>query len=44
MGLVSLFSFLEEEFSIQISDADLIEENFESVHAISNFVAQRMEE
>ena len=41
MGLISLFSFLEEEFNIQITDADLVEENFESVGAISNFVSQR---
>ncbi len=42
MGLVSLFSFMEEEFKIQITDADLVEENFESVNAISNFVSQRL--
>ena len=41
MGLVSLFSFLEEEFNIQITDADLVEENFESVKAITQFVLQR---
>ncbi len=41
MGLVSLFSFLEEEFGIQITDADLVEENFESVKAITHFVSQR---
>lgn len=41
MGLISLFSFLEEEFNIQITDADLVEENFESVKAITQFVLQR---
>jgi len=41
MGLISLFSFLEEEFNIQITDADLVEENFESVKAITEFVLQR---
>jgi len=41
MGLISLFTFLEQEFNIQITDADLVEENFESVHAITNFVLQR---
>ena len=41
MGLISLFSFLEEKFNIQITDADLIEENFESVKAITEFVLQR---
>jgi len=41
MGLVSLFSFLQDEFNIQITDADLVEENFESVKAITNFVTER---
>ena len=41
MGLISLFTFLEQEFNIQITDADLVEENFESVNAITNFVLQR---
>ena len=41
MGLISLFTFLEQEFNIQITDADLLEENFESVNAITNFVLQR---
>ena len=41
MGLISLFSFLEQEFNIQITDADLVEENFESVKAITNFVTER---
>jgi acyl carrier protein len=41
MGLISLFTFLEQEFNIQITDADLVEENFESVNAITNFVIQR---
>ena len=41
MGLVSLFTFLQDEFDIQITDADLVEENFESVNAITRFVLQR---
>ena len=41
MGLVSLISFLEEEFSIKISDADMIEENFESINALTDFVENR---
>ena len=41
LGLISLFTFLEQEFNIQITDADLVEENFESVNAITNFVLQR---
>jgi len=41
MGLVSLISFLEESFSIQTSDSDLIEENFESINAICQFVESK---
>jgi len=41
MGLVSLISYLEESFNIQTSDADLIEENFESINAICQFVESK---
>ncbi len=41
MGLVGLITFLEEEFSIKISDADMIEENFESINALTDFVENR---
>ena len=34
LGIMTLLSFLEEKFSIQISGDDLIPENFESVSAI----------
>lgn len=42
MGFVRLVSFLENEFAIRISDEDLVETNFESVNAISNFVQKRV--
>lgn len=42
MGLVMLISFLEETFSIKTGDADMIEENFESINAISEFVAKKL--
>jgi acyl carrier protein len=41
MGFVSLISFLEEKFSIQTSDQDLVEENFESVNAITDFIQKK---
>jgi acyl carrier protein len=41
MGFVRLVSFLESEFGIKISDEDLVESNFESINAISNFVSNR---
>lgn len=42
MGFVRLVSFLENEFGIRISDEDLVESNFESINAISNFVKNRL--
>lgn len=42
MGFVRLVSFLENEFSIRISDEDLVEKNFESINAISSFVKNRL--
>lgn len=38
MGLMGLITFLEEEFKIKTTDSDLLEENFESVNAITEFV------
>ena len=41
MGFIMLITFIEEEFSIKASDADLIEENFESIDAITDFVGRK---
>lgn len=41
MGFVSLITFLEEEFGIETNDSDLLEENFESINAISQFVVRK---
>jgi acyl carrier protein len=41
MGFVLLIAFLEEEFKIETIDRDLIEENFESINAITNFVLKK---
>jgi acyl carrier protein len=41
MGFVLLISFLEETFSIKTVDADLLEENFESIDAITDFVIRK---
>lgn len=42
MGFVRLVSYLENEFGITIKDEDLVEENFESINAISHFVSTRV--
>ncbi len=41
MGFVMLITFLEEEFGIKTTDADLVEENFESINAITDFVIRK---
>ena len=41
MGFVLLIDFLEEGFGIKASDDDLIEENFESVAAITQFIQRK---
>ena len=42
MGFILLITFLEEEFRIKTSDSDLLEENFESINAISDFVSRKL--
>ncbi|MBO7522421.1 MAG: acyl carrier protein [Bacteroidales bacterium] len=41
MGFVMLTTFIEEEFGIHIVDSDLVEENFESINAITDFVVNK---
>jgi len=43
MGFMDLIVFLEQEFDIRTGDADLLEENFESINAISDFVVRKLE-
>jgi acyl carrier protein len=38
MGFVLLIDFLEEKFNVEAADDELVEENFESINAITNFV------
>ena len=42
MGFILLITFLEEKFAIKTSDEDLIEENFESVEAITGFISKKL--
>lgn len=41
MGLMSLITFLEDQFKIRIRDTELIEENFESVNAMIRFLEKK---
>ena len=42
MGFISLITFLDEAFAIKTTDSELIESNFESVNAIAEFVARKL--
>jgi acyl carrier protein len=41
MGFVLFLDFLEEEFNIRAADSDLVEENFESIDAITDFIIKK---
>ncbi len=41
MGFIMLITFLEESFGIKTVDSDLIEENFESINAIADFIQRK---
>lgn len=41
-GILDLVRFLEEEFSIQVSDEELLPENFQSLDAVANFVQAKL--
>ena len=41
MGFITLITFLEDDFNVKTQDRDFVEENFESVNAIANYVMQK---
>ena len=41
MGFVLLIDFLEEYFNVFTNDEDMIEENFESVNAIAQYILRK---
>ncbi|MBN1789452.1 MAG: acyl carrier protein [Bacteroidales bacterium] len=43
MAFVLLIDYIEETFGIKASDEDLIEENFESIEAITRFITHKYE-
>jgi len=42
MGFVMLIDFLDEEFGVKTNDEDLIEENFESIDAITRYIEHKL--
>ncbi len=43
MGFISIIGFIEEEFSVAAGDNDLLEENFESIDAITGFISRKLQ-
>jgi len=43
MGFIMLITFIEEEFKIKTSDEDLVEENFGSINAITEYISHKTE-
>jgi acyl carrier protein len=43
MGFISIIDFIEEDFSISAADNELVESNFESINAISNFIFKKIQ-
>lgn len=41
MGFITLITFIEDEFHVKTEDKDFIEENFESINAITSYVTQK---
>lgn len=41
MGFVLLINYIEETFQIKANDNELLEDNFESINAMANFVISK---
>lgn len=41
MGFMVLITYIEEKYGIKTNDADLVEENFESINAITDFIIRK---
>jgi acyl carrier protein len=41
MGFVVLITYLEENFGVKTTDTDLVEDNFESINAITDFIIRK---
>lgn len=42
MGFILLINFIEDSFLIKTNDAELLEENFESINSITQFVLNKI--
>jgi acyl carrier protein len=41
MGFIMMLTYIQENFKIKVNDADLVEENFESINAIAEFINRK---
>jgi acyl carrier protein len=41
MGFIMLITFIEDEFTLKMSDSDFTEENFESINAITAYILRK---
>jgi acyl carrier protein len=41
MGFIMLITYIEDEFALKTSDDELIEENFESINAITSYILRK---
>ena len=44
MGFLFLIDFLKEDFSVEIEDSELIDDNFKSINNIVNFMLIKIEQ
>ncbi|MEO6133645.1 MAG: acyl carrier protein [Ginsengibacter sp.] len=42
MGFIMLIGFIEETFAFKAKDSELLEDNFESINAIAQFVENKL--
>lgn len=42
MGFIMLINFIEDTFGIKAKDSELLEDNFESINAMANFVEMKL--
>ena len=42
LGILQLVSFLEERFSVQVEDEELIPENFETINRLLDFMEKKL--
>jgi acyl carrier protein len=42
MGFILLINFIEDSFGIKARDSELLEDNFESINAMANFIERKL--